>query len=108
MGQTFVSRTGRRMPIPTRVAYWAPMRPLAREETNRTRLMGAINYFGRCSFSHAASADERDDFVGAEPSARRQGHRLFRWADYIRGRWESTVTWSAAQLHRPSVFRKGR
>jgi hypothetical protein len=43
----FISRSGRRMPIPTRAAYWAPTRRLAREETNQTRLMGARNYFGK-------------------------------------------------------------
>ncbi len=47
MGQTFVSRTGRRMPIPTRAAYWAATRRLPREETNQTRLTGARNYFGK-------------------------------------------------------------
>jgi hypothetical protein len=47
MDQTFVSRAGRSMPNPTRAAYWAPTRRLAREETNRTHLVGARNYFGK-------------------------------------------------------------
>jgi hypothetical protein len=30
---------------------------------------------GPIDFSHAASAEQRQDFVGAEPRARNQGHQ---------------------------------
>jgi len=46
MSDTFISRTGRRMPFPTRAAYHSPARRLEREATNDARLRAARNHFG--------------------------------------------------------------
>jgi hypothetical protein len=45
MGDTFVTRTGRTMPIPTRAAYFTPAKRMARQATNDRRLRAARNYF---------------------------------------------------------------
>ena len=47
MSETFLSRTGRRMPVPTRAKYHSSASRLAREATNRARLIAARTYFGK-------------------------------------------------------------
>jgi len=46
MSDTFISRTGRRMPVPTRAAYYSSARRLERNATNAARLRAARNHFG--------------------------------------------------------------
>ena len=45
MGDTFVSRTGRKMPMPTRKRYYTPARIVERRALNDRRLREARNHF---------------------------------------------------------------
>ena len=46
MNERFVTRSGGTMPVPSRAAYFAADKRLAREHANERRLAGARNHFG--------------------------------------------------------------